>query len=102
MAHIVLDDDKELTEEERISIVKDIIQKQFVNNSNVSTRQIPTRFKFRTELPVSKNSKIDFNAITKEEISGDEIAVDMEETNISVGNINIYQIKKPFVKKLGK
>ena len=44
----------------------------------------------------------DFNAIIKEEIIGDEIAVDMEETNISVGNINIYQIKKPFVKKLGK
>lgn len=102
MAHIVLDDDKELTEEERISIVKDIIQKQFVNNSNVSTRQIPTRFKFRTELPVSKNSKIDFNAIIKEEVSGDEVVVEMEETNISVGDINIYQIKKPFVKKLGK
>ena len=41
-------------------------------------------------MPLSKNSKIDFNALAKEPIDGSEICVDVKETNLTVENISIY------------
>ncbi|MEI3498965.1 MAG: hypothetical protein V8Q71_00335 [Bacilli bacterium] len=45
-------------------------------------------------------AKIDYNAIINEGITGDEVEVVLEETNISIGNIQILPPKnKKMVKK---
>lgn len=86
-AHIVLDDsfdDYEIKE-----ITELIITNQFINNSNMSSRQIPKKIKYRDNLPLSKNSKVNFKALEAEGLDGTEITINIEETNLSVGNIEI-------------
>ena len=60
----------------------------------MSSRQIPAKFKIRASMPLSKNSKIDFNALAKEPLDGSEISVDVKETNLTVENISIYKETK--------
>lgn len=91
IAHIVLNDDiKVYNEEDYVNIVHDIISNQIINNSIMSSRQIPSKFKFRESLPLSKNSKVNCKALVSEGTTGDEIDVEVEETNLTVGKINIY------------
>lgn len=91
IAHIVLEDDvKVFNNEEYEEIVRDIINNQFIGNSDMSSRQIPSRFKFRSSLPLTKNSKVSFNALIEEGIDGTEICVEVQETNMSVGAIKVY------------
>ena len=45
-------------------------------------------------MPLSKNSKVSFNELIKEGLDGTEINVDVEETNLSVGNIEVYTSNK--------
>lgn len=88
IAHIVLND-KEINIDNYVSVVKDIINNQIIGNNNMSSRQIPSKFKIRKNLPLTKNSKIDFNSLINEGIDGTEISVIIDETNLSVGKINI-------------
>lgn len=100
MATIVLNSKEELCDSEKCEIVNDILNKYFIKNSNVSSRQIPTMFKFKDELPQTKMAKIDYNAIINEGITGDEVEVVLEETNISIGDIQILPPKnKKMIKK---
>lgn len=101
MATLVLNLDEELTNEEKCEIVRDILDKYFIKNTNVSSRQIPSMFKFKNELPQTKMAKIDYNAIINEGITGEEVEVILEETNISIGNIQIIppKSKKIMLKK---
>ena len=94
MATIVLNSKEELSDSEKCEFVNEILNKYFIKNSNVSSRQIPTMFKFKDELPQTKMAKIDYNAIINEGITGDEVEVVLEETNISIGDIQILQKKK--------
>ena len=55
----------------------------------MSSRQIPRKIKYRDFLPMTKNSKTNYNALIEEGIDGSEISVNVEETNISVGKIDI-------------
>lgn len=91
IAHIVLNDNNLLNDAESIKLVEEIVYQQIIANPNMSSRQIPSKFRIRENMPLSKNSKISFNELINEEISGDEVNVDIEETNLSVGNINIYK-----------
>lgn len=86
-AHIVLDEN--IDNSDIKSITEEIITKQILENPNMSSRQIPRKIKYRDELPITKNSKTNFNALINEGIDGSEVSVDVEETNISVGKINI-------------
>ena len=100
MATIVLNSKEKLCDSEKCEIVNDILNKYFIKNSNVSSRQIPTMFKFKDELPQTKMAKIDYNAIINEGITGDEVEVVLEETNISIGDIQILPPKnKKMIKK---
>lgn len=40
-------------------------------------------------MPLSKNSKVNFKALEAEGLDGTEITINIEETNLSVGNIEI-------------
>ena len=90
MAHIVLSDGQSLDREGQVRLVEEIIRAQFVLNPDVSARQIPTKFRFRDTLPFTANGKINFKQIEKEGLTGDEVTVEMEETNIAVGEIRVY------------
>lgn len=99
IAHVVLKEDSS-SYESLTQITKDIIWSQMIHNPDMSSRQIPSKFKFRTSLPLTANSKINYNALTSEGVTGDEISVDVEETNLSVGNIAIYSKNSNKVKKI--
>ena len=93
MCHIVLKDD--ITDEvDALDVVKDIVYNTIIGNPNMSSRQIPSKFKFRESFPLSKNNKVDFITLSNEDLDGTEISVDVEETNLNVGNINIYKDTK--------
>ena len=70
-------------------LVEKLIQVQFINNADVSARQIPVWFRFRESLPLTVNSKINYNALANEPLDGSEVAVLIEETNISVDRITV-------------
>lgn len=93
ICHIVLKRE-DYSEDEIIEIVRDIVYKNIIGNSTMSSRQIPAKFKVRVNMPISKNGKVDFNALRKEELTGDEINVDVNETNLTVDTIEIYRNSK--------
>ncbi len=91
IAHIVLNDNIEINNnDDYISLVEEIINDQIISNSDMSSRQIPSKFKFRESMPLTKNSKINFNSLIEEGIDGTEISVEVQETNMSVGDIKVY------------
>ena len=89
LADIVLQDEVVPEREKQIEIVKDILEKQFIKNPDVSSRQIPSRVRFRATMPLTKNSKVDFNALKKENLNGSEIKVEFEETNAGMGELEV-------------
>ncbi len=101
IAHIVLNDDA-ITDAniEYSDIVEDIINNQIISNPIMSSRQIPSKFKFRESLPLTKNSKINYNALIQEELDGTEINVEIQETNMSVNSIKVYRNGEKVLKKL--
>lgn len=83
-----------LTDEEQIEVVKDIIYNEIIANPTMSSRQIPSKFKIRNSMPITKNGKVDFNSLKNEQLDGTEINVIVNETNLSVDSIDIYKGKK--------
>lgn len=96
-ADIILRDENR--NDEKKEIVKKILDEAFINNSSVSTRQIPTKINFRETYPMTKNNKVDFKALEKEQINGDEYTIIINETNVSVSSIDIVE---PETKKIMK
>lgn len=89
MATVVLNATRQLSHKEEVEVVKRIINDCFVKNECVSSRQIPSRFRFRSSLPLSANGKVSFNEIIKEGLNGNEVVVELEESTISIGSIVI-------------
>ena len=93
-ATIVLEDGVELSTSKQVDFVRELVEKYFIKNPDVSSRQLPSKFVIKDELPQTKNGKVDFNSLAQEELTGDEITVVLEETNLSVGNIQIIPPQK--------
>ena len=74
----------------QVEFVKGLVTSAFTNNENVSTRQIPSYFRFKKILPQTVNSKIDYRVLADEGLHGDEVEVVLDETNISVASIHIH------------
>ena len=95
IAHVILEDDVRVySESDLVDITRNIIEEQIIGNNKMTSRQIPTRFKFRVEFPLTKNGKVSFKDLTAEPLDGTEIIVDIEETNLAVGNIKVYSPAK--------
>lgn len=88
-ADIILQDDVDLSKTTYKDVVERILQDAFVNNPQVSARQIPTKFRFRDSYPLTLNNKVDYRMIEAEGLTGDEITIVMDETNVSIGKIDI-------------
>ena len=89
LANIILNNENQ-TEEEKKSIIEEIIYTEFINNKETTSRQIPSRIKLRSSMPLTKNSKVSYKDLEKEGLTGEEYIIDIEETNLSVGEIKIY------------
>ncbi len=88
VCHIVLND--EFLDVDPVEIVNDIVYNTIIKNPNMSSRQIPSKFKVVDKFKLTKNNKIDYKSLPQEEFDGTEINVDVDETNLNVGSINIY------------
>ena len=96
IAHIVLKD--EYKDGDLKTITEDIINTQMVGNPEISSWQIPTRVKYRYEMPKTVNNKRDFNVLIAEGIDGSEVSVNVEETNLAIESIEIVVPNKSKVK----
>ena len=74
---------------EKKDFVKNLVNTHFIQNPQVSARQIPIKFIFCDALPVTKNGKLNYRALKEKKMDGNEINVRIEETNISLGEIVI-------------
>ena len=90
VADIIVQKDGLSSRDGQIAFVQDVIQAQFIGNPNVSSRQLPTRWRFRDSFPLTSNSKINYNQLAKEPFDGTEICVEIDETNIMVSGIKVY------------
>lgn len=88
-ATIVLEDGLDYSLKEKVELVKDLIDKYFVKNPNTSSRQIPAKFSFKENIPQTINGKDDYTKLAQEGLDGSEISVIIEETNLSVSNIEV-------------
>ena len=99
ICHLVLENSN-LSEEEQIAIIEEIVYNNIIGNPNMNSRQIPSKFKIRESLPLNKGNKVDFKALEAEELTGDEISVVVNETNVAVESIDIFKDKKGKIRKI--
>lgn len=92
ICHLVLEES--LNEDEEIKLVEDIVYNNIINNPNMSSRQIPAKFKIREAMPLNKGNKINDIALREEPLDGNEINVLVNETNVAVDSIQINRNKK--------
>lgn len=85
-AHIILENQED---DDLYEITSEIITNQIINNKDMSSRQIPSKIKYREKLPLTANSKVNFNALIKEGLDNTEVSVKVRETNLQVGEIEI-------------
>jgi len=88
-AHCVLKPGVTLSTDEQVALVQKIVDEGFIQNEDMSARQIPVKFLFREDFPLTGIGKINYNALEHEELTGQEITVKVDETNVSLGNITV-------------
>lgn len=98
IAHITLKN-KDLSIDEEQQMIEELLSKYFFNNPAVSTRHIPSKIKFRDEIPLTPNNKIGYKILKKEGIDGSEFTISFTESNLGIDNL---QILKPSIKRLMK
>ena len=86
IANIVLK--AEYKNADKYEIIQNILM-ALTNNSTISTRQIPTKIRFLTEMPLTKNSKYDYKYLLNLALDDDVYTIEIDETNLAVGDIRI-------------
>ena len=89
IAHITFKDNIDTIDEEKY--IKKIVDENFIKNKDVSTRDIPSKFKIRSEIPLTKNSKMNYNMLINEKLTGNEVNVKINENNLSVSDIKNFK-----------
>ena len=99
IAHIILTEecyDNEIL----LDIVKDLVYNYIMTNKNLNSREIPAKFKFRKMVPVTKNGKGDYRALSAEALDGTEFTVIIKETSSRVNSIEIKMPEENMVRRL--
>lgn len=96
IAHITLRNN-DISIDEQQQIIEELLEKYFFSNPSVSTRHIPSKFKFRDEMPLTPNNKTGYNILKKEGIDGTEFTVSFTESNLGISDLHII---KPSIKRL--
>ena len=89
MALLNLAIDDNLSDVDKVEYVKQLIEECFIKNENTSSRQIPTKYRFLDEFPITKNGKIDYKLLSEKQLDGNEVTVEIVENNISIDSINV-------------
>ena len=99
VCHIVLENS---CTEKDLDLISDIVYNTLLSNQEITSRQIPSKFKIREELPLTKNNKVDFKELEKERLDDDSniVNVDIEENLQEVGNIKIFKTCKTLKLKI--
>ena len=98
IVHLVLN--KFLTAKEKEQLINEIVSKKMINASNMTTRDIPKKWRFRTELPQTKMSKNDYRALIEEGLTGEEYTVIIHESNLKLEGVEITSPEEPRKKVL--
>lgn len=93
-ANIILEQDFKLDED----VVKKIIDDAFTKNLGASTRQIPSKFVFRNQYPLTMNGKVAYKALSNIDDSL-VFNVEFDETSISFDNLKITRNKNQKILK---
>ncbi len=88
-ANLVLSAGVELDTEGKVALVQQIVNEGFIENSDLSSRQIPAKFAFLPELPMTPGGKLDSPALNQMPLTGEEITVILDETNISLTGVRV-------------
>ena len=97
-ANIILEEN--LTVNQQVELIKELLEQAFMSETTLATRQIPTKFLFRDFFPLNRSEKVDFKRIYQEELTGNEITVEIDETNVSINDIRVVAPKKSKVLSL--
>ena len=89
ICHITLTEEGKSMDE--IDVISDIVNNTMISNPDLDPRQIPAKFKIRREMPLNKMRKINYKSIESEELSGDEINVVLNQTNVAIEGIDIFK-----------
>lgn len=87
IANIVLEEN---VPDDKLQNAREIVRGGFINNPNVSSRQIPAKIRFCEKLPMTANGKVNYRAVAEKSLDGNEITIDIKETNLSVESIEIH------------
>lgn len=79
---------KELNSEEMDKLVEEVVN-GMLESEDTNNRDIPRKVCFIPEMPTNAMSKNDFRILEKRKIDGSEYTIDIEETNLSSGDVTI-------------
>lgn len=88
--HVVLNE--EYVDIDYETIIDEIVFKNMQNDKELTTRDIPVKWKFRDSIPITLMSKKDYKKLISEGVNGNEYTVRIEEDNLK---IKTMQIQKP-------
>lgn len=88
--HVVLND--EYLDIDFETVINDIVFKNMQGDKELTTRDIPVKWKFRSSIPITSMSKKDYKKLISEGVSGDEYTIKIEEDNLK---IKCMHIQKP-------
>ena len=80
--------ERDLTSNEKNELISKIID-SLVESEDTNNRDIPRKIVFLSKMPLNAMSKNDFRALSQRKIDGSEYTIDIEETNLSSGNVRI-------------
>lgn len=86
-----------IVDEDLFSNHRDVVQSiinELTHNPMISTRQIPTLYRFWIEFPMTKGGKTDYSVLDQNKLSNDEVKVVLHETNVSVDAIEVISAEK--------
>lgn len=79
-------------DDEIIQIINSIIEKNILNDTKLSYKDIPRKWRIVEELPMNSSLKKDYKKIRESSLDGNEYTVICDETNVS---LNGYKIISP-------
>jgi len=93
-AWVVTNDGKIPDAYERTALVEKIVKEGFIENSDLSSRQIPSRFRFIEAMPMTPGGKTDYSRLDDQPASEEEVLVVLEETNVSLDGVKVIRPEK--------
>lgn len=81
---------RELTMEEQDDLVSEIVD-MMIESEDTNNRDIPRKVCFLEKMPVNAMSKNDYISLGKRQLDGSEYTVDIQETNLMLGEVKILK-----------